>query len=225
MNFLAHLYLSPSHPEFRVGSFAADGFKGAISPHLPFHLRKGIEAHRALDSFTDTHLVFRESTRLLSSGYGKWSGVIADIIYDHFLASHWSQLSDIMLPSFSKMCYHDLNQYMALLPAVTKRIFPYMLADDWLANYKYVTFLHRVFAGMNRRTQGKASMAGAAFFLSCHYAELEEHFMRFFPEAYSFCLEFNASLSTENYIYPHHYSGIALGMKPTLSHVEPVTFD
>ncbi len=225
MNFLAHLYLSPSYPEFRVGSFAADGFKGAISPDLPFHLRKGIEAHRALDSFTDTHPVFRESTKLLSSGYGKWSGVIADIIYDHFLASHWSQLSDTPLSAFSNMCYHDLNRFIALLPTVTKRIFPYMLADDWLTNYKHVSFLHRVFAGMNRRTQGRASMAGAAFFLSCHYAELEEQFMRFFPEAYSFCLDFNASLSTENYTYPHHNPIIALYGFPTLVHVEPVTND
>ena len=127
MNFLAHLYLSPSQPDFRVGSFAADGFKGSISSSLPLHLQKGIEAHRALDSFTDTHPVFRESTRLLASGYGKWAGVIADILYDHFLATHWPQLSETPLTTFSKECYSDLNRFLVLLPAVTKRIFPYML--------------------------------------------------------------------------------------------------
>jgi acyl carrier protein phosphodiesterase len=222
MNFLAHLYLSPSQPDFRVGSFAADGFKGSISSSLPLHLQKGIEAHRALDSFTDNHPVFRESTRLLASGYGKWAGVIADILYDHFLATHWPQLSETPLTTFSKECYSDLNRFLVLLPAVTKRIFPYMIADDWLANYRYVPFLHRVFAGMNRRTQGRAGMAGAAFFLSCHYTELENHFMRFFPEAYTFSLTFNASLSSVNYLYPHHHKAISLDKIPHLFPVELV---
>ena len=39
MNYLAHIYLSGSSPQIRVGGFIADAVKGGIPEHYPYKLR------------------------------------------------------------------------------------------------------------------------------------------------------------------------------------------
>lgn len=42
MNYLAHIYLSGSSPQIRVGGFIADAVKGGIPEHYPYKLRSGM---------------------------------------------------------------------------------------------------------------------------------------------------------------------------------------
>jgi acyl carrier protein phosphodiesterase len=48
-------------------------------------IQNGITLHRAIDTFTDAHPVFRESTKV-TFRYHHYAGVIVDVFYDHFLA-------------------------------------------------------------------------------------------------------------------------------------------
>ena len=64
MNYLAHIYLSGSSPQIRVGGFIADAVKGGIPEHYPYKLRSGIRLHRLIDNYTDHHrTVWRYSSR------------------------------------------------------------------------------------------------------------------------------------------------------------------
>ena len=83
MNFLAHIYLSGDNDLIKIGNFMADGVRGNDYLDFPEEIQKGIILHRAIDTFTDAHPIFRKSKHRLHEKYGHYSGVIIDILYDH----------------------------------------------------------------------------------------------------------------------------------------------
>ena len=105
MNFLAHLYLSGDNEQIIVGNFIGDFVKGrnALQTFDPT-IALGIELHRAIDQFTDTHPVVRSSKDRLRPKYRHYAGVIVDIFYDHFLARKWNDYHKTPLPEFAQRC-------------------------------------------------------------------------------------------------------------------------
>ncbi len=62
MNFLAHLYFADETTESRLGNIMADFVKGAnATDGLDSRLVTGIQRHRAVDKYTDSHAVVKES--------------------------------------------------------------------------------------------------------------------------------------------------------------------
>jgi len=88
MNFLAHIYLSGQDELIKIGNFMADTVKGKNYQNYPKKLKIGILLHRFIDSYTDSHVVFRQTTKRLHPNYGHYSGVLADMFYDHFLCKN-----------------------------------------------------------------------------------------------------------------------------------------
>ena len=75
--------------------------RGKKYESFPMEIQKGIILHRAIDSYTDAHTTFRQSTKKLHSRYHHYSGVIVDVFYDHFLAKNWAKYSD---ENLGKIC-------------------------------------------------------------------------------------------------------------------------
>lgn len=182
MNFLAHIYLSFEDEEITIGNFIADSIRGNKFKHLPERVQKGIKLHRFIDSFTDAHPTFRESTKRLHKNYGHYSGIIVDIFYDHFLAKNWASYSDTPLDVFVDNFYDLLEDNYTILPDGVKRMMPYMIADNWIFNYSKMEGIARVLTGMNRRTKNKSKMNFAILDLEEHYNEFEKEFTSFFEE-------------------------------------------
>ncbi len=65
--------------------------------------------HRAIDTFTDAHPIFRQSTKRLHENYHHYAGVIVDVFYDHFLAKNWTKYSDEKLDLFVERFYQSLQ--------------------------------------------------------------------------------------------------------------------
>jgi len=151
MNFLAHAALSGSDDELLIGNFIADAVKGNNLVHFPEGIRKGIRLHREIDAFTDQHPVFIRSTERLQPDYGRYSGVIVDIYYDHFLASCYADYFEEDLSEFALHVYGLMLRNYSLLPAKSKRILPYMIIHNWLVGYANFSDLQWVFNGMSRR--------------------------------------------------------------------------
>lgn len=182
MNFLAHIYLSFGDDEITLGNFIADSIRGNKFKHLPERVQKGIRLHRAIDTYTDAHPLHRKSSKRLHKNYGHYSRVIVDIYYDHFLAKNWSRYSEVPLPRFVDRFYDLLEAHYAMLPMGIKRMMPYMIADNWLANYAGMEGIGRVLNGMNRRTQNRSKMHFAIIDLEDHYALFEAEFTEFFED-------------------------------------------
>lgn len=182
MNFLAHLYLSTEEEEIIFGNFIADSVKGKVFETYSKRVQNGILLHREIDRYTDQHEVFLQSKVRLSPKYRMYSGVIVDIFYDHFLAKNWKDYSDKELKSFVSQTYQMLVSRFRILPPRSKRILPFMIAQNWLVNYSNLHDLRKVFRGMSRRTSNSAGMLNAVDDLEEHYELFEDEFKQFFPD-------------------------------------------
>ncbi len=180
MNYLAHIYLSGDNDLVTIGNFMADGIKGKKYNDYKKYIKIGILLHRHIDSFTDSHPTFRKSTKRLHKKYGHYSGIIVDILYDHFLAKNWTKYCDIPLETYIENFYNSLQTYYDVLPERIQKMMPYMITDNWLLSYGSLKGITRVLEGMNRRTNNKSGMHEAIHELEDSYADFEAEFTSFF---------------------------------------------
>lgn len=186
MNFLAHIYLSGNNDLITIGNFIADSIKGKQYKDYPDGIKIGILLHREIDTFTDAHQTVRLSTKRLHKRYSHYSGVIVDILYDHFLAKNWSHYSNTPLELFVNHFYELLETNFDILPRQIQTMMPYMLSENWLLNYAKINGIQNVLNGMNRRTKNRAGMNRATEELLEFYSEFEDEFTSFFEELRSF---------------------------------------
>lgn len=160
----------------------ADHVRGNAVDALPPSMRLGVILHREIDAFTDAHPIVRETARSLVSDFGKYAPVVLDIYFDHFLAIGWSRHGKGDLTGFSQHVYRTLLFNYRLLPNRSRRILPWMVAQNWLAGYANLRDLQRVFNGMNRRASFVSGMDKAVGVLMEYYAAVEAAFNFFWPE-------------------------------------------
>lgn len=182
MNFLAHIYLSGDNDLIKIGNFMADGIRGKQFEHFPEDVQKGILLHRFIDTYTDSHDIFRKSTKRLHERYHHYAGVIVDIVYDHFLAKNWSQYSDEELELFVKRFYHSLHDNYDILTEKTQGLMPYMIERNWLLSYRTTEGIQNILTQMDRRSKNISKMQYAVEELTEFYDEFEEEFTLFFEE-------------------------------------------
>jgi len=182
MNFLAHIYLSGDNELLTLGNFSADGIRGKKYGMYPKAMQAGILLHRFIDTYTDAHPIFRQSTKRLHKGYGHYSGVIVDIFYDHFLAKNWKVYHNQSLDNYIEEFYENLTQNLELLPQRFQNLTPHMIEDNWLLSYATIEGIQKVLNGMNRRTKGRSKMNEATKELKLYYLEFENDFTHFFEE-------------------------------------------
>ena len=182
MNFLAHIYLSGDNDLIKIGNFMADGIRGKHFERFPSDVQKGIVLHRAIDTYTDAHPIFRESTKRLHGKFHHYSGVIVDVFYDHFLAKNWNKYSDEELIAFSEKFYQSLRDNTEILTDKTKGMMPYMIQYNWLVSYQTVEGIERILTQMDNRIKNNSNMRFSIDDLKLFYAEFEEEFTLFFEE-------------------------------------------
>jgi len=182
MNYLAHIYLSGENDLVTIGNFIADGIKGKNYKKYPKDIQIGILLHRHIDTYTDAHETVRQSTKRLHEKYGHYSGIIVDILYDHFLAKNWNNYSHTPLKDYVEAFYDSLEDNYDILPLRIQKMMPYMMTDNWLLSYASINGISRVLDGMNRRTKNRSAMNEAVNELEVFYNEFESEFTHFFNE-------------------------------------------
>ena len=189
MNYLAHIYLSGTNDLLKIGNFMADSIKGNTYKLFDDEITKGILLHRHIDSFTDAHPIYRKSKHRLHEKYGHYSGVIMDILYNHFLAKNWTSYSDESLEDYAANFYNLLQNNEAILTEKIKSIIPYMIEQNWLLSYASLTGIEKILYQMDYRTKHRVHMQEAMVELEAFYLEFEEEFFLFFDELIKSCKE------------------------------------
>ena len=186
MNFLAHIYLSGNDDLVTIGNFMADGIKGKKYLKYSEGIQKGILIHRWIDSYTDSHPITKQSTKRLHQKYGHYSGVIVDILYDHFLAKNWKNYHDQPLDQYVNDFYTLLkNNHELLTSRIQKMMIP-MMKQNWLLSYATLEGIGTVLYNMNIRIKNRVPMDEAIEDLKEHYDAFEEEFTAFFEELREF---------------------------------------
>lgn len=189
MNFLAHIYLSGDNDLVKIGNFMADGIRAKDYLSMADAIQIGVLLHRQIDSFTDAHPVFRQSTQRLHPKYHHYAGVIVDIFYDHFLAKNWLQYSNEPLADYVNRFYESLLQNSKLLTERTLFLMPVMRRDNWLVRYQTVAGIEFILKQMDSRTKMKSKMSFAAEDLRLNYADYEAEFSVFFEDLTDFAVK------------------------------------
>lgn len=182
MNHLAHIYLSDEDDFIKIGNFMADAVKGNHYDHYPAGIQIGIKLHRFIDSFTDSHPIYRQSKHRLHEKFGHYAGVIMDIVYDHFLAKNWNQFSKTELEDYADDFYAMLQSNYDILTEKTQNSLPYMIDTNWLVSYKSLAGLELILFQMDYRTHNRVNMPSAMEDVKKFYIEIENEFFLFFNE-------------------------------------------
>jgi acyl carrier protein phosphodiesterase len=121
VNYLVHFFLAGDDDELRLGNLLGDFVKGRVERFehqgLTERLRTGIQMHRTIDAFSDRHPAVHRSKRILTSDYGRLSGVIVDVFYDHVLARRWTEHHPRPLSVYAQDVYRTLVANLHRLPA------------------------------------------------------------------------------------------------------------
>src|SRR5262249_19698029 len=100
MNYLAHLFLAGDSAESLIGNLAGDFVKGPLADRFPPAIADGIRTHRRVDAFTDAHPSVAAFRHVLIPEHGHYARVIADVFFDHFLATRFDDYSRESLDAF-----------------------------------------------------------------------------------------------------------------------------
>lgn len=183
MNYLAHAYLSFHNPQLTVGNMIADFVKGKQWQQYEEGIQRGIQMHRAIDTFTDQHPVTLAAREYFQPSCGRYSAVFIDIVYDHFLATDKTIFTDASLADFTQQVYKILQHNHHTLPPAFQQMFGYMQTQNWLYNYRQKDGMYKSFSGIVRRAKYLNVTADAPFaVLENHYDELAAYYRIFFPE-------------------------------------------
>jgi acyl carrier protein phosphodiesterase len=182
MNYLAHLFLSEGTPESLIGNLLGDFVKGTALNLYPEEIRKGIDLHRKVDSYTDSHAIVRSSKSLVCADRRRFAGVLIDVFYDHFLAKNWLEYSEIPLPDFSRHVYKVLQDNRDILPESLQRVLPTIIARDLLSSYQEIAEIGITLTRMSARIKRTNNLASGIEDLTANYQRLESDFRDFFPD-------------------------------------------
>jgi len=182
MNFLAHLFLSGESKEIRVGNFIADAVKGLQYKQYPADVQKGIKLHRAIDSFTDNHPAIHQSKERIRPFYGKYSGIVIDVLYDHFLSINWINYTSDDLNGFIKNNYLIMLQHFDILPSEVKRFLPFLVVNNWLGSYQRIDGVKSVLERMSKHTTLPDYTLQLVEIYHSNFENFQNEFNVFFPE-------------------------------------------
>jgi len=186
MNFLAHAYLSFGQEEILVGNFIADFVRGKELENYPKKVQLGIQLHRAIDTYTDSHPLVKQVQSLLIPRFGHYSRVISDVFFDYFLAKNWKNYSDTPLEKFSLDSYRTLSSSPYELPEAFCRMFHWMQAQNWLYSYREAAGIQAALDGLSRRARFDSKMNESTQVLWEKEEEIEAIFFAFFEDLETF---------------------------------------
>jgi acyl carrier protein phosphodiesterase len=186
MNYLAHLYLAQDSAELMIGSILGDFVKGRLKDQYPNEIQHGIELHRKIDSYTDSHVMTQASRQLYSPERRRFAGIIVDLCYDHFLYRHWTRFADTARGPFISNAYELLKTHQAMLPRRLQAMIPFMIRDDWLGSYRDLSGVEQALGRLSKRVTNGDRLPGAIDEIKAHYRKLETNFLTFFPDLICF---------------------------------------
>ena len=182
MNFLAHMFLTHTDKDLTVGNYVADFIRNRDLIMFSERIVQGVMLHRHIDHYTDTHSEVLKSTRILREKHGKYAPVVIDVFYDYILAQNWERFSDQNMREFADGIYMYLNEYSEDFPFHLQSITSRMIADDFLLQYGKRSGIERAFRRIGRRAKFSSNFETAFEDLEKHYEEINDGFLKFFPQ-------------------------------------------
>lgn len=186
MNYLAHIFLSGNHGQIQVGNFIGDFVKGNRMKDYPASISKGIILHRKIDEFTDNHPVVRETVAFVKPQFGRYSAIIVDMYFDHFLAINFNRYTSKSIHLFAFQFYILVLFNYRHLPLKVKTFIFHFVGTHRLFKYASLKGLRNSLQIMKNHKIPAIEPDATIQFLVENNAELETYFQKFFPDLIQF---------------------------------------
>jgi len=118
--------------------------------------------------------------------------VAIDVVFDHFLITHWQQFSEQPLSEFKRTSFELLNKRLAHMPPRMQHVVTSMTKHDWFKDYETINGVGTALDNIANRIRFANQFAGAAQDIKRHYYQLDAAFLAFFPQLITHVTEFNA---------------------------------
>ncbi len=186
MNYLAHALLSPPDNLVFLGNFCGDFVKGSQNPSLSEKVWLGVQLHRFIDSYTDSHPIVHQSKQRISKERRRFAGIIVDVAHDYFLSQNWGLYSQQERIPFIDSVYSHLETYTHELPPQFHEVKERIIQYDWLNGYHSLEGINQTLESIGRRFQKRTNrpntITGSIAEIHQHIEDLEQDFLLFFPE-------------------------------------------
>lgn len=182
MNYLAHCFLAQKDAESLLGNLLGDFIKGADLKNQPERVLLGLENHQAVDRFTDQHAALRPLKQALSKERRRFSGIISDVVFDHFLSKHWQQFSDQDIEIFIEHCYTEILSVQHLMHHSMRRAMVFMVEDDGLRINRELNGIGQTLDRLSQRIRFENKLRGAINEVEANYSAYEDGFLALFPD-------------------------------------------
>lgn len=159
-----------------------DYVKGNRFEQYSGDIRKGILLHRSIDDFTDRNIHFREVNALFKNHYGRYSGIVADVVFDHLLAKQWNRFSGHPLRDFARNAHGILLSHYLRLPFRVQQFLPIMIQHKRLESYATTEGLEKALRIMTNYTSLPALSLKAIEVLEKNHQTINESFLLFMEE-------------------------------------------
>jgi len=180
MNYLAHLYFSSDTPDSMVGNLIPDFTKTLVHETYSSEVIEGIALHRFIDQYTDKHSIVKESKARISKERRRFSAILIDIFYDHFLAKHWELYTTSTLRESTHLYYKQLALSTIHLPKRLEEAIIRMPQIDLLYNYQDLKGMEHAVNRLSQRIRFENNLYGGIVELEENYLELEADFHHYF---------------------------------------------
>lgn len=186
MNYLAHSYLSCGDEDLLLGNLITDMIRKKDEIAYSPAIQVGIDLHRKIDTYTDQHPIVLDSLHLIYPTQGKYAPVVLDILWDYFLSINWKNFSGEELVDFTQNTYTILEKNYGQLQEKIVARFESMISHNFLLSCSTEAALKSTFTHLHKRTKFKANFDKVDEILEAHHDELNESFLKMFPEMISY---------------------------------------
>jgi acyl carrier protein phosphodiesterase len=183
MNYFAQLALSQLTVESTVGNLLGDFARGINREVLTPPVNAGLDNHRAVDRFTDSHQAIKHLKQLFLPERRRFAGIALDVYFDHLLMKHWSLYYSSPLHEVIDVFYRRMTAGQPIMPSkIMRNTTLRMVSYDWFGSYREIDSVAHALDRIAGRIRYKNRFDNAIEDIIANQHEIEATFKDFFPE-------------------------------------------
>jgi acyl carrier protein phosphodiesterase len=150
---------------------------------LPAAVLAGLQNHRAVDRFTDSHPQVLEMKRCFSARRRRFAGIALDIYFDHLLINHWARFEQRHLESLIDEMYQRMSAGSEIMPGENmRRVTRRMIEFDWFGCYREIDAVAESLDRVAGRIRFANQFDNAIEDLMRHHEMIRDGFFEFYPQ-------------------------------------------
>ena len=135
-----------------AGQFCGDFVRGRDLSRFPGGLERGIRLHRYLDRYTDTHPELIKARHSINEVPLRFSGILIDVMFDHYLALRWDSLNVGSLDRHVQRVHSALEKHQQHFPDSLKRFMLALVQEKILQGNIHLRSIETTLNRISRRS-------------------------------------------------------------------------